>query len=500
MKGLKVIPEILIWLAFTVITGFGYAFSFLGYLESRALVTAANIVIPTLVWLLLAVICTLLLRVAHNSSCFIQLSGKEGLFLELSVFLLLLVGGFVFRFADYFQTVWPAEADNTYFLYAMVSQENGAYMNPHPISRIYVLFLHVICMFFGNHYTAGAYAQFILMLVAVLFWYFAIRKSLGKITALFFVAGAMLLPDSITASIQCDPMILLFVFYGFLAWFCVQYVYNDHRGMLMYLHVFLLGVLVILALVFDVSGVLAVLAYLLLLRYKDKRDALNGVVHRFTVFWELLGMLTGGFIFRYVQSAIYGMSFALSGSFNCYQGLTVHFPDLERLKEFIFRLGVHPVFIVAIVVISVYWFLENKTTTSWIMLGIIYLFGLQLLGLDYYLNHDFIIYIGIILLLGIAAGQFLDIRKDTAEINMQAQDVNSNTELDFKEPVVQMINFDEQPAVVIEEKERPLIYIPKTMEIPKRVSKPKVDFAVEVEEAKMHFDIPVEENSDFDIE
>ena len=44
-----------------------------------------------------------------------------------------------------------------------------------------------------------------------------------------------------------------------------------------------------------------------------------------------------------------------------------------------------------------------------------------------------------------------------------------------------------------------MIFIPTTMEIPKRVSKPKVDYALEVEADKMHYDYTVDESSDFDI-
>ena len=57
--------------------------------------------------------------------------------------------------------------------------------------------------------------------------------------------------------------------------------------------------------------------------------------------------------------------------------------------------------------------------------------------------------------------------------------------------------FEDEPAVTVPEKT--LIFIPKSMEIPKRVSKPKVDFALEVTDEKMHFDYNVDDTSDFDI-
>ena len=58
MKRLSIIPEIFIWLAFSVVAGFGYAFSFFEYIGSRAQLTATDIIMPTLVWILLAAICS----------------------------------------------------------------------------------------------------------------------------------------------------------------------------------------------------------------------------------------------------------------------------------------------------------------------------------------------------------------------------------------------------------------------------------------------------------
>lgn len=517
MKALKVIPEIFIWLIFAVITGFGYAFSFFGYLESHMQLSVFNIVIPTFVWLLLAVISTLLLKAAQNVRYEINFSKAESVFLESSVFVLFMIGGWIFRFVDYFHAAWPSETDQTYFMYAMVAKDVDLYMNPHPISRIYVAFLHSILRVFGNQYTVGAYAQFILLLIGVLLWYLAIRKVSGKITAQFFVAGAMLLPDSIKASMQCDPMMLLFVFYGIIAWLLIKYVHSKEIGFIQYIMLFLSSMLVILALTFDISGILVVLAYLVVLRNKDRREEKAGIRHKGTACVELLGMLTGGILFRYVQSVIYDMHFAVSGGFNCFEGLKLFLPDLSDVKEFVFQLGAHPVFIVSIAVISVYWFLINKRATTWIMFALILLFAIQFLGLDYYLKHDFMIYIGIVLLLGIAAGQLLE----KEMLVMDGSEVLTENLLIQKaeEPVVQVINFDEEPAVTVEEKlipeekapvseeedgntlitEKPLIYIPKSMEIPKRISKPKIDFALEVEESKLHYDVAVEENSDFDI-
>lgn len=514
MKRLQVIPEIFIWLAFTVAAGFGYAFAFLGYIDSHSRINAADIVIPTLVWVLLAAICTFLLRATRSSQRFVQFSKCEGLFLECSVVALLMVGGWVFRFVDYFYNAWPGEVDYTYFQHALVSGEAMAYMNPHPVSRLYVAFLHIVCMFLGNIYEAGAFIQFVLLLAGVVIWYLAVRKSQGVITALFFVAGAMLLPDSIVASMQCNPMMLLFVLYGILALWLVNYFYGSARGFLKCLQIFWLGFYAAILCFLDISGVLAVLAFAIVLLCRALRDRRNHLPYKLTPLIGGAGVLAAVVTFVVAQSGIYGMDYQMAGSFHCYQGLGLALPNVQAVQDFVFHLGSHPIFMVAIAGISVYWFLDRKGPATWLMLAELFLLAVQLLKLDTYLQHDFLIYMGVILLLGISVQQYLcstdkkvsDAVTDSEQIcdepsvSEKEKETDGAETVDVKEPVVTVIHFDEQPAVVVQEKpaEKPLIFIPKTMEIPKRVSKPKVDFAIAVEESQMHYDYPVEDNADFD--
>lgn len=455
MKRLSFIPEIFIWLLFSVVAGFGYAFSFFEYVETKAHMTASDIVIPTLVWILLAAICTFLLKTAQNTKCFVQFSRAERLFLECSVLALLLIGGWVFRFVDYFHGVWPAELDNTYFQYAQVSQNAEEYLNPHPASRLYVAFLHVICMFLGNIYEVGAFIQFLLLLAAVIVWYVTIRKAFGVVSALFYVAGAMLLPDSIQTSMQCNPAMLLFVIYGSIAFLMVHYAYSKLSGFLAVVCEFLLAILMTAAVFLDISGVLLIVAYWLAVRRHARKKKVSS--------------------FLFALIACLGI--------RSYSELTWKIPNLEDIQAFVFSLGTHSIFIVAIAVISIYWFLNKKQAFTWIMLSILFLFALQLLELDTYLQHDFMIYMGISTLLGISVQQYLMLPVESLKAK--------------KEPVVTVIHFEEEPAVTVPEK--PQIFIPKSMEIPKRVSKPKVDFAIEVESDKMHYDYVVDDAADFDI-
>lgn len=508
MKRLAIIPEIFIWSAFLLVAGFGYAFSFLGYIEHHVQMSVADIMLPTIVWFLLAVFCTFLLRVAQNTQLFIRFSKMESLFLESSVLLLLLVGGWIFRFVDYFQMVWPAGVDETFFEFAKVSDSTTIYANPHPASRLYVAFLRLICMFLGNIYELGALAQFVLLLAAVLLWYFVLSKAFSSVTALFFVAGAMLLPDSITASMQCNPMILLFLLYGFAAYVIVEFAQSHSTGVWLYVQAFSVTLLAAIAALMDISGVLllAGVCYAFYYRQKHFPDSANSL----NAIFSAAGLVLAKMAYTFVHMELYGLSFREAVCFDCYQGLQPHIPTLERVQTFAFSLGRHPIFIVAIVIVCAYWFLNQRAAFTWILAGMLYLFGVQLLQLDMYLQHDFLIYMGILVLVGISVQEYLRaacpeafekelLNRECMDRLCDVGDMVSEVAA-LEEPVVTVIRFEDQPAVTVPEMEKPLIFIPKNMEIPKRVSKPKVDYAIEIAEDKDCFDYEVDEDSDFDVE
>ena len=166
-------------------------------------------------------------------------------------------------------------------------------------------------------------------------------------------------------------------------------------------------------------------------------------------------------------------------------------PELIQIKEFIFDLGTHPVFMVSIITIVTFWLLKTRGICTWIMAGIMYLLVLKIFKMDVYMQHDFLIYAGLLMLLGMSfreAAAINNIKKETARIQDEV-------------PVVTVVCFEEESAVTVPEKqeEKPAIFIPKSMEIPKRISKPKVEFAIEVAEEKMHYDVNIDDNADFDI-
>jgi hypothetical protein len=129
------------------------------------------------------------------------------------------------------------------------------------------------------------------------------------------------------------------------------------------------------------------------------------------------------------------------------------------------------------------------------MTAILYLLGLKILHLDFYMQHDFLIYAGLLMLLGMTLREAVAVKKVEAT-NLKSQAVTLQ-----EMPVVTVVHFEEESAVTVPEKqeEKPVIFIPKSMEIPKRISKPKVEFAIEVAEENMPYDVTIDDNADFDI-
>jgi hypothetical protein len=485
MKQLSIIPEFLIWLVFSVLAGFGYAFSVFDYIGKNAELSAIDIVIPTLVWLLVAAVSAFFINLAKKTQCFAKFSKFERVFLEGGILLLLLVGGWLFRFAQPFHDIWPVNIENEFFHYAQVSTQSEVYTNSHPASRLYVGFLHIVFLFLGNIYEAGALTQYVLLLVGVFLWYLAVRKLLGQVTALCFMAGAMLLPDSIIASMQYNPMMLLFTIYGVLILFIAGYMKSHRMDAVAYVGEFFVGIGIGAVILLDISGLMfvpicvAVIWY----RYKD-RGIGNRILHIITC---LIGCVISCAALYYVHIHFYNVDF--------YTKHTLQIPEFTQLKAFVFELGTHPVFMVSIVTIVTFWFVKSRGICTWIMTAILYLLGLKILHLDFYMQHDFLIYAGLLMLLGMTLREAVAVKKVEAT-NLKSQPVTLQ-----EMPVVTVVHFEEESAVTVPEKqeEKPVIFIPKSMEIPKRISKPKVEFAIEVAEENMHYDVTIDDNADFDI-
>lgn len=423
------ISEWVIWLIFSVITGFGYVFSVFTYAQKHMKLSVFHIVLPIMIWIFIIGFGMFLNRLLCCKHWSFHFSGKERTFLECIVLVLLGTAGYVFRFTVPFCDIWQNGLEGNFFHYAQVVQEQIPYMSPHLISRIYVRFLHLICLLFGNIYQIGANVQFVLLIVGVFIWYLALKKLFGMAAALFFAAGAMLLPDSIISSVQCDPSMLLFCIYGCAALAAACYVRNDSSSNTKWccFAEFFLGIFTACCVFADVSGILFLFGVGTALAYTCKRYQRRFIKH---FCFSVCGFIVGTVFFAGLPILFYGVDPQEVLQMQSYNGLSFIFPTSERIHAYLLQLGEHRIFILSAVVIAAYWFLRHRRAVTYMMAEILFLFGIQFLGLDTYMKHDFLIYMSLLALTGMTLKQYFK-------------------RYEFKEPDVTMIHFEEQHIIEV---------------------------------------------------
>ena len=124
-----------------------------------------------------------LLSYTANSDKFKALTEKGDL-LGLIIFLILLVFSVIFRVASY---SWNGLGGNAYFEIAKVTEQSmGHYV--HASDDWYLRVLHGIFFLFGNRVFIAAIFNCVLQMAAVALGFFAFRRMLGIVPALFFTA------------------------------------------------------------------------------------------------------------------------------------------------------------------------------------------------------------------------------------------------------------------------------------------------------------------------
>lgn len=498
MKRLSIIPQGIIWFLFLIITGFGYTFSVLEYVGRQTAMTFGGIAVAGFIWFMFAALSIAGLYWLQKEKFCIVFSKKQRLFLECSVLVLLLTGGCIFRFFEPFQGLWSVDAENEFFQYAQIVKNAKEYQNPYLASRLYVAFLHILFRVFGNIYQAGTIAQFILLLTGGLFWYFAVRNTFGTTTALFFTAGAMLLPDSIRASLQYDPVMLVFAIYGVDAWLIASYRKSSSQGVQNILLEIGLGVLVGGAVMLDLSGWIIAAWYWISM--KEKRV--------FTPFVALGSIVSSVGAVMWMQMFAYHISMEEALQFSGYARLSFTASSIISLQKFIFSLGTHPILWTAIFVIAVFWFLPDKKDTVYFMAGMEFLFLLKYMGWDADLYQDFWIYTGLATLLGVVFRQCTaQIIKLPDGVSKFPEDVETEDEdeddafLNDKSMVV--VTFEQEPqerTTKIELPQQSVAYIPERVEFRKKISKTKIEYGRDISEEELHFDLPEEvTDTDYDV-
>lgn len=111
---------------------------------------------------------------------------------------------------------WLAFIDKSYFERAQITLENVSYEGTSVVSKIYVMFLHKVCLFFGNVYEACLIAHFITFMIAVVIWYIALKKLFRRVSTACIVTLCIFVPLGFMLSTTLNPFVLMILLFGIL--------------------------------------------------------------------------------------------------------------------------------------------------------------------------------------------------------------------------------------------------------------------------------------------
>lgn len=171
--------------------------------------------------------------------------------------------------------------DTAYFqeaAYFETAKVTGSGITPiaHGIQYFYVVLLRGLFFLFGNHFFAGIVLQMILQSVAVLVWYLVIRKITGAVAAITFLAGMMLLPQSVKSGLVYSPKYLYLLLAGIVFWGIVSILKREYilKALKWYSYIatFLVGMGIGLLVYLDVTGLIFFVPVLALCFVGQKED------------------------------------------------------------------------------------------------------------------------------------------------------------------------------------------------------------------------------------
>lgn len=195
--------------------------------------------------------------------------------------------------------------------YYEVAKVTGETIKPvaHGVQYIYVNLLRGLFLLIGNFFIGGIILQICLQCLAVVIWYFIIRKYAGNIASVIFLSVVMLLPSSIKAAITYSPKILYLLLWGIAFWFIAQIAENHQKsgnfrfGVL--LRLIVTGCLIGIFSYLDVSGivlVIPVIALCFLQRDQNLNDGERNFPSVLQCFIIFMSFIISAFASFYIDS------------------------------------------------------------------------------------------------------------------------------------------------------------------------------------------------------
>lgn len=395
--------------------------------------------------------------------------------------------------------------DDTFYSLALVRTGNDITYSVHGATRLYVCLLHGMLLVFGNTPFAGVVLQIILFFVCFILLYTGMQAHAGVISAAVATAAFGFFSISTESIFLLAPELSYLALY--LLGFCITGVLyrktcrSDKGSMIPYVLLFLAGLYAGFLVYLDLIGVCLYL-FLAVCHVAGNRKIKQIFLTNLTA---LSGGICGFFLSAYV-SVLFADNPAGGGNFaaglsafaekvvSFYlakislpgNGILQLFPPYDPASFVVFLLLVSLSFFIVPA-----FFMHRETQSSIFILQLLLLYGLSCLGLTGLQGQMR----GILcwcMLAGIGiSGTFCLSEKLSAE--------KESEDIEMKDLDQTVINEKKKPAKAQEqEKPAPGKPLHNPLPVPTRKSRPQADFAFQVADDDMKFDVETADDDEFD--
>ncbi len=218
MKKLRGITKALIWVLFTVPVAAGGTIYYFEAVASGAQADVIALLLWISVMLLVTAFTALLCRWTEQKPGILCLGAGASAALEIICCIILAGAGIYFRIGQEFVAFWSEQDGNPVVEAALVTLNRTVDGQTDLVTSAYVYLLNQLFLLVGNLSLAAAGMQLMLFIVGGVLLYFLVRRCYGAFPAVICLGGLMLLPELIRASMYCSPEILLFLLAVILGW------------------------------------------------------------------------------------------------------------------------------------------------------------------------------------------------------------------------------------------------------------------------------------------
>jgi len=387
-------------------------------------------------------------------------------------------------------------ADMVYMEAAKVAEGNVIPQVVHGATYIYLELLHAVFLFFGNRLVAAVWMQVVLVCLASVFLYFAVRELAGKVPAIIMLVFVMLSPFMLLKTMELSPEIPFFLVYSLALWLIAEQLKKSSANPVVYV---LVGLLIGVCCYLDLTGItlLVFAAGVFTVEREQPVRAWNKRVVSFLL--NLLGTAIGWCAIISVDALLCGKSVpaVMSAWLQLYQPGAFSFA-LEHLKSYK-ELVPNGMFLYAFLVFGIFSFWcrkkqERQGVWTGAILILILLHCFQMVTPE--LSGSIFVYIFFTVLAGVSVADIFVVNPaGTIQTDLNAVEVDRAENME--EQVVTELQTVEREATPITEPAK-VQFLENPLPLPKKRQASVMDYPI-TEMAEYDFDIEVADDDDFDI-